>query len=665
MKNLIPASSSRWLKATVFVLILVFYGSLLAHKINLTLADDLPRQIKIGEEVLRGNFDIFYKNIFSYTEPEHRFYNHHWLSGVVFYLLHQAAGWNGLVIFKVAVFLTAFALIFLTAAKKANFWLVALLSLPAIFLLRERTGLRPEVFSYLFIAIYLYLLIDFEAHPDRKRIFWLIPLQLLWVNMHVFFSIGILMSAGFWLEKIIRHRKKLRGNPLIKKLTIVLAALVMVSFINPRGAGGVFYRYPGDDFPVPISENISLAGFFREYSLREDVSAALFIPTVILLAISFIFGFWRKPFNSVQGKPIFYFLAGTATAVLGFVIMRSMALFALMFLPAAAANFNGIFLKAREWLYAKPSRRGAMVGNILAAGLVVVLGLLIFPGWDAFFGYRERGIGLAPWSEEPAAFFKAQKLRGPIFNNADIGSYLVYALYPQEKVFADNRFADAYSASFFRDTLLTMQADEAAWREGLQEYNFNTIFFYHYDVTTNARDFLRRRMRDPAWSLVYADRLAVILVRNTAENQRVISQFQITRESAAERLRHLTESASVEDRLAAGDLFNLIGQGNLANAEFLDIVIHSPERGKVWKVLGETALSYNTETDNVLALMFLDKAISVGHRTAEAYSFLGAAYARLGQEEKAKEVLRKALKINPDREDAKQLLGTLEASTQE
>ena len=50
------------IKILVFALLLIFYGSLLAHKIQLPAADDLPRQMKIGEEILAGNLGIFYKN---------------------------------------------------------------------------------------------------------------------------------------------------------------------------------------------------------------------------------------------------------------------------------------------------------------------------------------------------------------------------------------------------------------------------------------------------------------------------------------------------------------------------------------------------------------------------------------------------------------------------
>lgn len=656
----IPKSFDSWLKVGVFVLILIFAGSLFAYKINLTRADDLPRQIKIGQEVLNGNFDILYKNTFSYTEPDHKFYNHHWLSGVVFNLMHAATGWGGLSLMKIVVLVAAVALVFLTATKKADFWLVVILALPTLIMFKSRAGLRPEIFSYLFIAMYLYLLVDLDEHPGRKRVYWLIPLQLLWVNMHVFFSIGIMMTAGFWLEKVITYRKNLKQSPLVKKLTIILVALVLVSFLNPRGVAGVFYRYPGDGFPVPIQENSSLANFFAVYSTWEDVSLTLFRPAVAVLAFSFLLALRKS-----RKKPIFYFLAGTASAILGFLIVRGTALFAIVFLPAAAANFNDVFLVAKKWLFTKLSRgERTVVGSVAMVSLVLLLGLLVFPGWGELWKYRERGIGLAPWSEEPATFFQQEGLRGPIFNNADVGSYLIYALYPQEKVFVDNRFADAYSAEFFRDELLAMKANEENWKSGLQKYNFNTIFFYHYDATANARSFLVRRIHDPAWALVYADRLAVILVRNTPDHQKIISQFQITQENVEERLRHLTESDNPDDKIAAADLFYLIGRINLANAEYLDVVTHRPDRGKVWRVLGETALTYNTETDTVLGLMFLDKAISVGYKTSETYSLLGAAYVRLGQPEKAKEMLQRALRIEPGRADAQALLDALEASAQ-
>src|SRR3990167_5292194 len=270
-KNNIEEAPRKWTwpKVLVFILLLGFYASFLVHPIALPVGDDLPRLIKNGETVFR-NPDVLTKNVYSYTEPDQPFANHHWFSGVVFYLLDQAVGFSGLIIFKGIVLLAAFSLLFFAATKKADFWLVALFSIPTILILRERTFVRPEIFSYFFIALYLYLLTDLEEHPERRRIFWLIPLQLLWVNLHLFFGVGILMAAGFLFEKI----RRLRNDPhnpqlklLTKRLAALLLALILVSLINPFGFRGALFALElniSKDFPIRILETRSLSEFVKQ-----------------------------------------------------------------------------------------------------------------------------------------------------------------------------------------------------------------------------------------------------------------------------------------------------------------------------------------------------------------------------------------------------------------
>jgi len=55
-------------------------------------------------------------------------------------------------------------------------------------------------------------------------------------------------------------------------------------------------------------------------------------------------------------------------------------------------------------------------------------------------------------------FFKENNLQGPIFNNYDIGGYLIFNLFPQEKVFVDNR-PETYSSEFFQEDYIPMQED--------------------------------------------------------------------------------------------------------------------------------------------------------------------------------------------------------------
>src|SRR5437764_346529 len=119
----VQSSHSRLVKSLVFILLLIFYGSYLANKIALPAAEDLPRQMENGKNILAGQFDVLTKNVYSYTEPNQHFANHHWLYGVFAYLLHQALGFNGMVIFKIIFILVTFALLFYLVIKKADFWL--------------------------------------------------------------------------------------------------------------------------------------------------------------------------------------------------------------------------------------------------------------------------------------------------------------------------------------------------------------------------------------------------------------------------------------------------------------------------------------------------------------------------------------------------------------
>jgi tetratricopeptide (TPR) repeat protein len=276
---------------------------------------------------------------------------------------------------------------------------------------------------------------------------------------------------------------------------------------------------------------------------------------------------------------------------------------------------------------------------------------------------KELGIGLAHYSSQSAQFFKEQNLRGPIFNDYDIGSYLIFYLYPEVKPFIDNR-RESYTDAFFSEIYLPMLVDEAKWQETLAKYNFNVIFFHHYDDTPHVRSFLSNRMRDPDWALVYADIYSVILLKNNSLNQDAIAKFQITESNIAEKLEYLLKSSNAQDQIAAADLFNLMGRFNLAMSTFLKVVDRWPNKGRVWMILGEMELSKNESSVNpVSAAQYLEKAILAGQPTAEAYAFLGWAYYRSGQFEKSAKALKEALQINPDRTDAKNLLSETQKYT--
>jgi len=181
--------------------------------------------------------------------------------------------------------------------------------------------------------------------------------------------------------------------------------------------------------------------------------------------------------------------------------------------------------------------------------------------------YREPGIGLTHYANASADFFVKENLKGPVFNDFDIGSYLIFNLFPEERFFIDSR-AEAFPASFFSEVYLPMLSSEEKWQKMQEKYQFNTIFFYHYDSTPGCREFIWRRMRDPGWVLVYADIYSVIFLKNNPDNLEKINAFRITKENIGGKLNYLLASENPDDHVAAADLFNLIGRPDLAMPAF-------------------------------------------------------------------------------------------------
>lgn len=649
------------------MMLLLVFASFSFYKISLPGAQDLPRQMKNGEMILQGDFRVLTKNVYSVLEPEQAFANHHWLYGVLAYLAHALVGWNGMVLGKVAFLLLTFSLLFFTARQKTNFWYAAVSALPAILLMIGRVALRPEIFSYFFVAVFFYAVLDLEEHPEHRRIFWLIPLELVWVNTHLFFPVGILITAGLLFEKILLLRKQALSSPVVRKLAAVLSGLVLVIFANPFGLQGAVHSLlvnTDGDFPIASAEINSILNVLKDDGGWGNLSAAVFLPFVCVLGLTFLLVVMlrirqKRPFFS--GNILFFFLASLGSALLSFYVIRGLPLFGMVFLLACSTNLQELCSPLidqikKRWLHAEA---------IFHAVSVPVFGLVcfsvIFLGQVKIMQYTEQGVGLANYSEASASFFQRQSLKGPIFNDTDIGSYLIGTLYPQEKVFADNRFGDAYSASFFSDVYFPLLRDEDAWKRGVETYGFNTIFFYHYDAVQGARDFLYRRIYDPDWVWVYADSYAVIFVRNIPENQDVISRFAITSDNVHEKLRPLLDSPFIGERLAGADLLNLVGRVDLSTFEYLRIVSRWPERGKVWMVLGRTELMRaDAENSNpALAAIYLERALKEGWKTWESYSYLALAYYRLGDLDRAEDAVEKELRLDPESLDGKEWLGII------
>ncbi|MEK6818611.1 MAG: hypothetical protein AABY10_01620, partial [Nanoarchaeota archaeon] len=238
------------------ILLLFFVFSFL-FKTDHSFDQDLGRHLKLGEIIVKSG-NIPEVNLFSYTNPDFPFINTHWLFEVLTYLTSQTIGLQFLLIAKILIFLISVWLILKIILKENT---VLLLPIGFIFLhvLRERLELRPEIFSFLFTALTLFILEKFLAlrqmSSDRgtfvsttKLIFLLPIIQLLWINTHIYFFVGLALQVIFILQLGYQYLRSHSSSGKLKLLLVIFVLSGVVSLVNPSGLTGLLY-------PLNVTKN--------------------------------------------------------------------------------------------------------------------------------------------------------------------------------------------------------------------------------------------------------------------------------------------------------------------------------------------------------------------------------------------------------------------------
>lgn len=474
---------------TLFTLVFLTYF----HEVT-SITQDLGRHLLTGQLILETR-SVPITNLYSYTNPDFPFINTHWLSEVVFFTFHRFFGFDGLLALTVAVALGAFSLVFFSCLRNDNLLsttAVTLLFLPILF---ERTEIRPEIFSFLFLAIVVAVLYQNRKRPTRW-IFALPLIELLWVNMHISFVLGIAVGGLFLIEAKATRR-----------LAVVFLASCLATLINPNGIAGALYPFTVlQNYGYTIEENQNI--IFLWQMLRK--------PTILWFAAGAA-GLFTTLLLTLKRARLIDFMLTTLFILLASVFIRNFPLFVFAtFIPFSHALGNLLVqLKLRFF-----------------AQYVVLLLLILLAIWEGkvLVSQRNIGFGLPQGAKEAVNFFEDNNLKGPIFNNFDIGSYLAYRLYPKERVFVDGR-PEAYPKAFFQQVYIPMQNDSSRFRELEKQYRFNTIIFSHTDQTPWGTQFIRSITNDPSWNLVYLDDFIMVLVKKRVENKEIIRTFAMNKNS--------------------------------------------------------------------------------------------------------------------------------------
>lgn len=517
-------------RLVIWILLSVYFCLFFARPINLTTAD-LGRHIRNGQYFVEHGEPI-QTNYYSYTEPDYPAVNHHWASGVVFYYIWKWFDFNGTSWFYILVSLLGALLFVWLAIKWADDRIVLLLTVFITPLIAYRTEVRPEGFSYLLLGL-SYLMLDAyrrEKLGFKMALLLFSLLQIVWINFHIFFFLGPTLMGMYFVVDLINGLEKQK----IKEYLILIVVSSLAGILNPSWLAGLLTPLTiFNEYGYMLVENQSIF-FMMERFDKIEFNHTILLAVLLAIGIVFIFikNDWKKFLPEIF--TILFF------GILAFMAVRGITMFALISIPIGAKIIDHFLRKISPGAL-KPTAIAILVLPLL----ILTIGLLNDNNLAepkskliSYFSPNERydkidmtTTGLIPNVNGSARFFLETGMKGPIFNNYDIGGFLIFHLYGKEaKVFVDNR-PEAYSVPFFKDIYIPMQEDEAKWKEYSEKYNINVIWFYRHDNTPWAQPFLIKRVEDyQNWAPVFVDDFTIMFLKRIPENQPWIERYELPKD---------------------------------------------------------------------------------------------------------------------------------------
>jgi hypothetical protein len=520
--DVIPAWA-RWLMPSVedILFLAILLWILGSYSFGLLSDADTGMHIRTGDYIL-SHWSIPKGDIFSYTKADQPWIVHSWLAAVLFALIHRWLGLDGVALLSAFTISLTFVLLFrFLIRRKAD-----LLTAVSLVILAASTTLfygfaRPHIFTTLLALIWYDRLDRYKRDGKAGRLILLPLLMVLWVNLHGGYLTGfillVIFLTGEILDLLFLHNPIAKDQARIRVRSFASISLVclLASFINP-------YGYKILTFPFIVASNSYIQTTLVEW-LSPSFHRLSFVPFELALLLLIVGLGWssKRTTTTELGVILFWTHAALYSA-------RHIPIFAVIVLLVMGSRWT----TTSDLIHTTPPRyrfyrslstrlgrlNHAFDRHLVALSIVLsILGLTVMSkpifGIEGLHGqFNSRNLPV-----QAAAFIKEVGLRGNMFNPNEFGGYLIYALFPDYKVFVDGR-ADMYGEAFMKRyaRLVDLKPD---WRDVLDQYQVNWIICHTYYKSA----MLLSTAKD--WKLIYSDGTASIFVRDVPENQALIHRF--------------------------------------------------------------------------------------------------------------------------------------------
>jgi hypothetical protein len=553
----IGVASRRWWDLTpkelnIVAVTLLFLATL--PMLTKIFTSDFGTHIAIGREIVQSR-TIADKEFLNYPSLGRYNPNGEWGFQAILYLVFTVGGFYGVSFFCWAIVFAIFLLLHRGAVLRGAHPLLAVLAIFAFSgFLRIRIQPRPELFTYFFVALTIFLFSEYFFGRRKKLIYLFPPAVLVWANSHPSYLMAFLLCGAFIADRLARAiwGKELLWSTLkswIYPPVLVGVAGLILCGVNPHGYNAILTPLHllsrgtggggGSSILMSISEltPVTGTGFFVYYK-----AAAAFAVVSLLLGLA-----GRR----VYLLDLFLFAIAFKGA---WDSARAVSMMGLFLSQGTSLHLTGFFSRLREWFpgpavgkakpppkekqrrkekvplreTSVPERRRRPLGPVVIASLAV-FALIAFGGTTLVFSFSqlEYGLGMTEhkFSFHAAEFLRKNPVRGKMFNFFDIGGFLDWQLYPEALTFIDGR---TYNQEVFMEHQVVTGA-APGWEKVLEKYGINYIVLKSMDSSGTILPIIPALANAPDWALVFSDGLFVIFVRNAPGMQEYVRRHQISK----------------------------------------------------------------------------------------------------------------------------------------
>jgi hypothetical protein len=443
---------------------------------------DLWWHLAQGREAAGGH--LVRTNLFSFVHPDYPQSYTSWLFDLGSYVLWTRGGPAALQALQALLIAATLGVIALACRIRSSAAAAITVCVFGWMILEPRALPRPHVFSFLGLAVCLWLVERARQARSAKPLWWLPVVIAVWSNVHVECVFGLALAGLFAASELVLPRD-LSRREAAKAIGIVAIGLLATA-CNPYGLGLLRYMFENSFVP----QVLDIAELRPPYLPNYRAFFAWTIAGGVLIVLSCL---GRRPVG------LFEMAALAVFAALGFRYLRLTPLLFLVSAPLVARCIDDL-------------RQFRIDPRLVAAAtLIASFFLAREPLPSLVRALQFGGNALTPpaiFSEPAMRYAREHGLAGPAFTSMNLGGFVEWELYPSARVFLDSRL-QAYPASHFR-TVMAASRDPIAWAAVTAGVDWGVLSTPRVNDLSGVGQF-----REPEWGTAYQDGVIQIVVRRS------------------------------------------------------------------------------------------------------------------------------------------------------